>query len=396
MTDTLIRDNELRDQMMTWRHDFHQYPELGFEEHRTAEIVAKQLRDFGLEVHEGVGSTGVVGVLKRGSSHRSIGLRADMDALAITEENTFAYKSRHDGKMHACGHDGHTSMLLGAAKSLATNGDFDGTVVFIFQPAEEHGRGALSMIEDGVFDRFPVDAIYGIHNMPSLASGHFAIKSGPIMACEDNFEIMILGKGSHAALPHLGIDPIVIGAEIVSSLQTVVSRTLSPVDNGVVSVTDFSVVATRNVIPENVVLRGDVRAFTPEIQLQIETAMERIVSGICAAHGATYEFAYSREFVATINGEKEAEIAADVACQVVGNDKVNADCAPIMASEDFGFFLNHKPGCYLLLGNGGDGPGGCGLHSPHYDFNDEILTTGATFWTQMVQHVLNEKNDLSA
>ncbi len=389
MHDTLMRTNALNAEMINWRHDFHQYPELGFQEYRTASVVAEQLRSFGLEVHEGIGKTGVVGVLKRGNGTKSIGLRADMDALAITEANEFAHKSRHDGQMHACGHDGHTAMLLGAAKYLAENGQFDGTVVFIFQPAEEHGKGALAMIEDGVFERFPVTAIYGIHNMPSLATGHFAIRSGPIMACEDNFEIVIHGKGSHAALPHLGIDPIVVGAEIVTSLQSIISRTLNPVDNGVISVTDFSVAATRNVIPEKVILRGDVRAFTPDIQARIESSMERIVSGICAAYGATYDFVYTREFVATINSEPEADIAVAVAREIVGDDGVYADCAPIMASEDFGFFLNHLPGCYVLLGNGGEGPGGCGLHSPHYDFNNEILTTGAAFWAQLVHDQLN-------
>jgi len=382
------RANDIHGELVTWRHDFHAYPELGFEEHRTAARVAELLRSFGVEVHEGVGGTGVVGILNRGSGTGTIGLRADMDALAITEENTFAHRSTHQGLMHACGHDGHTTMLLGAAKVLADNHDFNGTVVFIFQPAEEHGRGALAMIEDGLFRRFPVDAVYGIHNMPSLATGHFAVRSGPIMACEDNFEITVHGKGGHAALPHLSIDPIVIGSEIVLALQSVVSRTLSPVDNCVLSVTDFAVDATRNVIPEQVTLRGDTRAFTSEVQTQIETTMERLVSGICTAHGASYEFTYSREFAATINSEKEVRAAAEVAKALVGEDRTDGACMPLMASEDFGFMLQHKPGCYLLLGNGGDGPGGCGLHNPHYDFNDEILTIGTEFWVRLVQDQL--------
>ncbi len=380
--------NDLDQEMIGWRQDFHQYPELGFEEHRTAARVAELLRSFGVDVYEGVGGTGIVGVLQRGTTSRAIGLRADMDALAITEENEFSHRSRNDGKMHACGHDGHTTMLLGAAKRLASSEKFDGRVVFIFQPAEEHGRGALAMIEAGLFDRFPVDAIYGIHNMPSIEAGHFAVRAGPIMACEDNFEIVVQGKGGHAALPHLTIDPIVVASEIVMALQTVVSRTLNPVDNGVVSVTDFSVAATRNAIPDKVILRGDTRAFTPQIQNRIEAAMERLVSGICSAHGADHRFVYSREFAATINSHKEAAIAADVATQAFGRDSVNADCQPIMASEDFGFMLQHKPGCYLLLGNGGVGPGGCGLHNPNYDFNDEILGRGAEFWVCLVESQL--------
>jgi hippurate hydrolase len=389
MDDLLNHDNNLIEEMVGWRHEFHQYPELGFEEHKTSGKVAELLRNFGIDVYEGIGRTGVVGILKCGNSSNSIGLRADMDALSIREENTFSHKSKNDGRMHACGHDGHTTMLLGAAKRLASQLDFNGTVVFIFQPAEEHGRGALAMIEDGLFNKFPVDTIYGIHNMPSLATGHFAVRPGPIMACEDNFEITIHGKGGHAALPHLTIDPIIVASEIVLALQTVVSRTLNPVDNGVVSVTDFAVDATRNTIPEKVVLRGDTRAFTPEIQSHIETTMERIISGICAAHGAKHSFTYSREFAATVNSVNEATIAAKVARETFGAERVYMNCQPIMASEDFGFMLQQKPGCYLLLGNGGDRTGGCGLHSSHYDFNDEILNTGSEFWVRLVHSQLN-------
>jgi hippurate hydrolase len=389
MDDLLTQANDLTKEMIGWRHEIHKYPELGFEEHQTSKKVAGLLHSFGVDVYEGIGLTGVVGILKCGGSSKTIGLRADMDALSIHEENTFSHKSKNEGLMHACGHDGHTTMLLGAAKRLAHRQDFDGTVIFIFQPAEEHGRGALAMIEDGLFTKFPVDAIYGIHNMPSIAAGHFALRPGPIMACEDNFEIIIHGKGGHAALPHLTIDPIVVASEIVLALQTVISRTLNPVDNGVVSITDFAVDSTRNAIPEKVVLRGDTRSFTPEIQTHIETTMERITSGICAAHGAQHSFTYTREFAATINSENEATIAAKVACETFGAERVNTDCQPIMASEDFGFMLQHKPGCYLLLGNGGEGPGGCGLHSPYYDFNDNILETGAEFWVRLVQLQLN-------
>jgi amidohydrolase len=389
MGDLQTNANDLVKEMINWRHEIHQSPELGFEEYQTSRKVAELLRSFKIDVYEGIGRTGIVGILKCGNSSKSIGLRADMDALGIQEKNTFLHKSLNDGQMHACGHDGHIVMLLGAAKKLASRQNFDGTVVFIFQPAEEHGRGALAMIQDGLFKKFPVDAIYGIHNMPSLETGHFALRPGPIMACEDNFEITIHGKGGHSALPHLTIDPIVVASEIVLALQTVVSRSLNPVDNGVVSVTDFSVRATRNSIPEKVVLRGDTRSFTPEIQSHIETTMESISSGICVAHGAKHSFKYSHEFAATINSVNEAAIVAKVASEAFGSERVNTDCQPIMASEDFGFMLQHIPGCYILLGNGGEGPGGCGLHSPHYDFNDDILEIGSDFWVYLVQSQLN-------
>lgn len=388
MAEGVQMDEALQLRMREWRHDLHRHPELGFEEHRTAGLVADQLRKLGLDVHEAVGGTGVVGVLKRGSSPRAIGLRADMDALAIEERNTFDHRSRHEGRMHACGHDGHTAMLLGAAEILSTTGIFDGTVVFIFQPAEEHGRGALGMIADGLFDRFPVDAIYALHNMPSLPTGHFAVRPGPIMACEDNFTVTIQGRGGHAALPHMTVDPILVGAEIVSALQSVVSRSLSPADNAVLSVTDFQTDGIRNVIPGTVTLSGDTRSFTPRVQDQIEATMERIVAGLCAAHDAFYQFSYTREFAATINSAAETEAAVASARALVGDDKVDAACEPLLASEDFGYMLQHRPGCYLLLGNGGEGPGGCGLHSPNYDFNDAILTTGARFWSRLVHDQL--------
>ena len=385
MTSIYLEISELQPLMQSWRHDLHQHPELGFEEFRTAKIIATLLRGFGLEVHENIGKTGVVGVLTKGDNPDAIGLRADMDGLQIHEQNNFAHKSKHDGKMHACGHDGHTAMLLGAAKALSEKPDFKGTAYFIFQPAEEHGRGALGMVEDGLFEKFPMDAIYAMHNMPSIPLGHFALCDGPIMACEDNFEIIIKGKGTHAALPHLGIDPIIIGAEIVTALQTIISREFDPLEKGVVSVTDFNSNGTRNVIPGQVTLKGDTRSFRPEIQQKIEDAMHRIVKGICLAHGADYDFSYSREFAATINSTIESQIAAKIATKIVGTDKVNSNCQPVMASEDFGFILQHKKGCYLFLGNGGDGPGGCGLHSPDYDFNDDILTLGASFWVELIK-----------
>ena len=371
--------------MQAWRHDIHRHPELAFEEHRTAEKVADLLTQFGLEVHTSVGNTGVVGLLKKGDSERALGLRADMDALKIQEQNSFEHRSLNAGKMHACGHDGHTAMLLGAAQYLAAEGEFDGTVVFIFQPAEEHGDGARAMIEDGLFERFPVDAVYSIHNFPSLAVGKFAVRAGSIMAAEDNFEITVNGTGCHAAMPHLGKDAIVIGAEIVTAMQSLVSRTMDPIDNGVVSFTEFVTNGTVNVVPGQVILRGDTRSLTTAVQDHIETTMERIVSGICAAHGASYEFSYRRNFVPTINTPAEADIAAATARLVVGPDNVVGDSRPVMASEDFGYMLQARPGAYLLLGNGEEGVGGCSLHNPSYDFNDDILSIGADFWVTLVE-----------
>jgi len=378
----------LQASMQAWRHDIHRHPELAFEENRTADKVAALLEGFGLEVHRGIGKTGVVGILKKGSGKRSIGLRADMDALRILEQNSFDYRSVHEGKMHACGHDGHTAMLLGAAQYLAENGDFDGTAVFIFQPAEEHGEGARAMIADGLFDRFPVDAVYAIHNFPSLATGRFAVRAGSMMAAEDNFEITIDGTGCHAAMPHLGRDPIVIGAEIVTAMQSLVSRTLNPMDNAVVSFTEFITDGTVNVVPSQVVLKGDTRSLTTAVQDHIETTMERIVSGVCAAHGAGYRFSYRRNFVPTVNTPAEAEIAAGVARRLVGADNVVGDSRPVMTSEDFGYMLQARPGAYLLLGNGEEGIGGCSLHNPSYDFNDEILAIGADYWVALVQSQL--------
>ncbi len=378
----------LQASMQAWRHDIHRHPELAFEENRTADKVAELLQGFGLEVHRSIGNTGVVGLLKKGSSERAIGLRADMDALKILEQNTFDYRSVHEGKMHACGHDGHTAMLLGAAQYLAEHGRFDGIVVFIFQPAEEHGDGAKAMIEDGLFERFPVDAVYAIHNFPSLATGKFAVRAGSMMAAEDNFEITINGVGCHAAMPHLGRDPIVIGSEIVTAMQTLVSRTLDPIDNAVVSFTEFITDGTVNVVPTRVILKGDTRSLTTAVQDHIETTMERIVSGICAAHGAQYEFSYRRNFVPTVNTAAEAEIAARVAGSLVGAKNVVGDSRPVMASEDFGYMLQARPGAYLLLGNGEEGIGGCSLHNPDYDFNDEILTIGADFWVALVESQL--------
>lgn len=375
--------------MQAWRHDFHRNPELGFEENRTADLVAKLLTSFGLEVHQGIGNTGVVGILKKGDSQRSIGLRADMDALKIHEKNTFDHCSQHDNKMHACGHDGHTAMLLGAAQHLAEQGKFDGTIVFIFQPAEEHGDGAKAMIADGLFELFPVDSVYAIHNFPSLAEGKFSVRAGSIMAAEDNFEINVNGVGHHAAMPHLGVDAIVVASAIVTAMQSLISRTLNPMDNAVISFTEFITNGTVNVVPGQVILKGDTRSLTTEVQDHLEATMERIVRGICESYGAQYTFNYRRNFMPTINTAKEAEIAAKVASHLTGSENVITDSSAVMTSEDFGWMLQVKPGAYLLLGNGDQGAGSTSLHNPLYDFNDAILTIGADFFVELVQSQLS-------
>ena len=382
---------DLHSDMREWRHAIHRHPEMGFEEARTSALVAELLKKWGLETHQGIGGTGVVGVLKRGSGERKIGLRADMDALAITEQNTFDHRSQIDGQMHACGHDGHTAMLLGAAKHLAHHGNFSGEAVFIFQPAEEHGKGAKAMISDGLFERFPVQDVYAIHNFPSVPEGKFIVKDGPLMASEDNFEIVIHGIGHHAAMPHRGIDPIVVASQIVLGLQTIVSRNINPSEGGVISITEFITDGTVNVVPTTVTLRGDTRSFSPEVQTLIKTNMQRIAEGICAANNIECHFNYEFVFDSTINTGEQTAIAARVARSVVGEENVTDDFQTPMSSEDFAFMLQAKPGCYVLLGNDGEGPGGCGLHNPCYDFNDEILTTGADFWVSLVETELTDE-----
>ena len=386
MTRESVVSPDLVESMRRWRRDFHSHPELGFEEHRTAAAVAGLLEEFGIEVHTGIGGTGVVGVLRRGTGARTVGLRADMDALALHEANTFAHASTIEGKMHGCGHDGHTAMLLGAACHLAGSADFDGTVFFIFQPAEEHGRGAKAMMDDGLFQRFPADSLYAIHNLPSLPAGTIAVTPGPVMACEDNFEIVIDGNGAHAALPHLGVDAIVIGSAIVQALQSVVARTMNPVERGVVSVTEFISDGARNALPGRVVLRGDTRSFVPSVQEHIEKTMERIVSGTCAAHGARYDFSYTHEFSATVNTARETEIAAAVAKSTMGGNRMIYPFDPVMFSEDFGHMLRERPGCNVFIGNDGEGvEQSYALHNPCFDFNDENLMPGAAFWVRLVE-----------
>lgn len=383
-------DPALESQMIEWRHELHRYPEFGFEEERTSDFIAEKLSGFGIEVVRGIGKTGLVGILSKGNSSGSIGLRADMDALRIQETNEFDYKSRNDGLMHACGHDGHSTMLLGAARHLLDSTDFDGTVYFIFQPAEEHGKGALRMIEDGLFERWAIDAVYGLHNLPGLAEGLFAVRPGSIMASESGFEIRITGKGGHAALPHMGVDAMLVGSQIVQALQSIVSRNLSALhESAVVSVTEFITDGTVNVIPGNVTLKGDCRCFTDEALQKIRQSMERIVAGICAAAGAVYEFDFETTFPSTINSKQETAHAIQAATDCLGAENVNASCDAYTISEDFANMLRVKPGCYALLGNGGDPASGCALHNPGYDFNDRILMKGAGYWVKLVENQLS-------
>ncbi len=378
----------LHEEAMAWRHDFHRHPELGFRENRTAEVVAELLRGFDIEVHTGVGKTGVVGALRRGSSGDAIGLRADIDALPIQEANTFEHRSRHDGVFHGCGHDGHTAMLLSAAKQLAASGEIDGTVYFIFQPSEEDGRGALAMIDDGLFERFPMKAVYGMHNMPGIPAGHFAVRKGAIMTSEDIFEITIRGRGGHASMPERAVDPVIVAAEVILALQSIVSRAVAPKDWGVVSVTEVLTDGARNVIPSNVTIRGDCRAMSAETRHNIESRMRDIVSGIAAAHGAEGALEYRNDFVVTINTPGETEAAIAAARAVAGNLAVDPDCPPCSASEDFARMLAVKPGCYILIGNGLDGHCGATLHNPNYDLNDDILAIGAAYWVALAESQL--------
>lgn len=387
----MLKTESLHSSLVEWRQDFHRHPELGFNEHRTAEKVAQLLESFGLEVHRAIGQTGVVGVLQKGNGTKSIGLRADMDALPISEINVLPYKSVSDGVMHACGHDGHTTMLLGAAKYLSQAGDFNGRVVFIFQPNEEHGLGSPAMIEDGLFDQFPVDSVYAMHNIPGMPVGTFATRAGPITASESLFEITINASGGHAALPHMGVDAIVVGAEIVSALQTIVSRKLNPGLNGVVSVTEFITNGQRNVLPGQAILKGDARALTPEINATIEARMRQIVDGVCLAHGVSGAVNYDTMFPATINSAAAAHAAASAAQALVGVTKADGNCEAKLFSEDFAHMARKVPGCYVLMGNGVEGSCARPLHSADYNFNDEALGFGASYWVTLVEQELGSE-----
>ena len=374
----------LEAEMTQWRRDIHAHPELGFEELRTAGIVADKLADFGLEVHRGIGKTGVVGVLRAGSSTRSVGLRADMDALPIIEANTFAHRSTQPGRMHACGHDGHTTMLLGAAKYLAETRAFDGVVNFIFQPAEEGIGGARAMIADGLFQKFPCDAVFGMHNRPGLPLGKFAVRAGPMMAGGAFFDIHVTGRGAHGARPETGVDSVLVASHIAIALQSIVSRNLRPLDAAVLSVTKIHSGDAYNVIPQTAQLSGTVRAFTPEVMALVEAGMRRIVKGTAEAFGASAEVNFRVIFAPTINDAVQAGFVAAVCAAVVGEDNVNRNPNLIVASEDFSFMLEKVPGCYFNIGNGA-GEGACEVHNPSYDFNDGALALGASVFARIVE-----------
>ena len=383
-------DSALAANLVRWRHDFHRFPETGFNERKTSEVVANVLEALGLHVHRGIGGTSLVASLTVGDGHGVIGLRADMDALAMAETATDRpHASQNAGCMHGCGHDGHMAMVLGAAHLLKANPAFDGTVRFIFQPAEEHGRGAKAMIDDGLFERFPVDEIYGAHNIPGLPLGHIATRSGGIMASEDNFVIRVAGRGGHAARPHMAADPLVAAAEIVLGLQTIVSRAVDPADSAVVSCTELHTDGIRNAIPSNVVIKGDTRSYSPQVQALLERRMREICQGIALAHGVRCEVEYTHEFAPTVNWAQCVPVAVRAAAAVVGAENVDADVAPMMISEDFGAFLKVVPGAFVFMGNGAAGtPGGVPLHSGQYDFNDELLPIGARYFAELVRQRL--------
>ena len=373
-----------QEEMTRWRRDIHAHPELGFEENRTAGIVADKLRGFGMEVHTGIGKTGVVGVLRNGSGRRAVGLRADMDALPIVETNTFEHRSTHQGRMHACGHDGHTTMLLGAAKYLAETRRFDGVVNFIFQPAEEGIGGARAMIADGLFEKFPCEAVFGMHNRPGLALGKFAVRAGPMMAGGAYFDIHVTGRGAHGARPETGVDPVLVASHIAIALQSIVSRNVRPVDAAVLSVTKIHGGEAYNVIPQTAQLSGTARAFTHEVLELIENNMRRVARGTAEAFGATVEVDFRVIFAPTVNDVREAEFAAGVCSELVGAENVNRNPNLIVASEDFSFMLEKVPGCYFNIGNGA-GEGACEVHNPSYDFNDGALGLGASVFARIVE-----------
>jgi amidohydrolase len=382
-----VRDYQ--DELTTIRRDIHAHPELAFAEERTAGLVAAKLAEFGCDVHRGLAGTGVVGTIRGGNSPAAIGLRADMDALPIQEMNDFAHRSTADGKMHACGHDGHTTMLLGAAKYLARTRRFQGTVHLIFQPAEEGGGGGRVMVEEGLFDKFPCDAVFALHNKPGIPVGQIAAKAGPLLAASDRWDIRITGHGTHAAHPHLGVDPFVVGAEIVLALQTIVSRTVDPLDSAVVSVGFMRGGSAYNVIPDGLHIGGTARSFRPEVQDMIERRIGEIGRGAAIVHGAAADVSYRRSYPPTINHAAETEFAADVATEICGPGQVLRNIAPSMGGEDFSFMLNKRPGAMLWLGNG-PGEGDCFLHNAHYDFNDDALPVGVSFLARLAERFLEK------
>jgi len=386
---------EFQHEIQTIRRDIHAHPELCFDEHRTAAVVAAKLEAWGIPMLRGLADTGVVGIIKRGNSERAIGLRADMDALPMQELNQFAHTSQHVGKMHACGHDGHTAMLLGAARYLSQHQDFDGTVYLIFQPAEEGGGGARRMIEEGLFQRCPMDAVFGMHNWPGLAAGSFAVRPGGMMASSNEFEVTVRGKGAHAAQPQKGIDPVMIAVQIAQSWQTIVSRNVNPLEPAVLSLTQIHSGSATNVIPDDASLIGTVRTFSTDVLDLIERRMEVIARSTAAAFDAEVDFVFKRNYPPLINHEKETQFVTQVLRDLVGSENLDEQVEPTMGAEDFAFMLQHKPGCYVFIGNGegahrhaGHGLGPCNLHNPSYDFNDDLLPIGASYWVRLVEAYL--------
>ena len=374
------------------RRDLHAHPELCYEEQRTADVVAARLTEWGIPIVRGLGVTGVVGIVKNGSSHRAIGLRADMDALPMQEINGFAHASRHPGKMHACGHDGHTAMLLGAAQHLAQHRNFDGTVYLIFQPAEEGGGGARRMMDDGLFQQFPMEAVYGMHNWPGIPEGHFGVVSGPMMASSNEFRVSVRGKGAHAAQPHRGIDPVMVAVQIAQAWQTIVSREKNPLESAVLSITQIHAGSATNVIPDEAELVGTVRTFSYEVLDLIQRRMEEMATGVAAAFNASVDFSFKRNYPPLINHPEQTAFAVEAMRAVVGADWVDTNVEPTMGAEDFAFMLQEKPGCYVFIGNGegahragGHGLGPCQLHNTSYDFNDNLLPIGASYWVRLVE-----------
>jgi hippurate hydrolase len=382
----------MHDEIKAWRHDFHAYPELLFDVHRTAGEVAERLKGFGCdEVVTGIGHTGVVGVIRgnktapaTGAGCKVIGLRADMDALPIEEASNLPYKSTVPGKMHACGHDGHSAMLLGAARYLAETRNFAGTAIVIFQPAEEGGGGGRAMVQDGLMERFRIDEVYGMHNYPGLAVGEFAIRPGPQMAAADRITIEIEGKGGHAARPHISVDTILVGAQIINQLQSIVARNVDPLQPAVISICTFQAGSTDNVIPQTALLRGTARSLTPQVRDLLEQRVSEVVEGTARLYGAKAKLTYKRDYPVTRNHEPQTAFAASVAAEVVGPERVDTDVPPVMGAEDFSFMLEARPGAFIFVGNGES----AGLHHPAYDFNDEAIPIGTSYWVRLVETAL--------
>jgi amidohydrolase len=377
---------DLHQEIAEWRHDLHAHPELRYDVHRTAAAVVDKLKSFGCdEVVPGIGRTGVVGIIRgRKSGSKVVGMRADMDALPIEEETGLPYRSTVPGKMHACGHDGHTAMLLGAAKYLAETRNFAGTAVVIFQPAEEGGAGAAAMIKDGLISRFRIDEVYGMHNYPGIPVGQFGIRPGPMMAAADHIEIAIEGKGGHAARPHLAVDTVLVGAQIVNALQSIVARNVNPLESAVVSICMFQAGHTDNVIPQHAILRGTARSLTSQVRELLHKRIAAVIEGTATLYGATAKISYTNGYPVVVNHERQTAFAAKIAREIAGKDKVDTDFPPMMGAEDFAFMLNERPGAFIFVGNGDS----AGLHHPAYDFNDEIIPAGTSYWVRLAETAL--------